>query len=1297
MAKTSPSFLAFLEGKSHLELWAKLALFPMFPKHVEEPKFAKNKAARRLMLKGLGFLSRPTHAVKDKGDYFLISLPILETKDLFYEVASYLAFCGVTSATKVKDDFANYPKVFLLADTVKGINDNSDLVGEPLGRFPEALPEQTLRVACSAYPITGEKVVQEFPFPVPDFVRSVTYTAGKVTADIVLTKNEFHKISTLPINLMRELDVWEFVRTLLQNRMGVAGKLCLRYFPLSFIKENIIGKQERELLGFLINNKAELLYLPERVNRVIEYEDYSCKQGEGDSFQIKSRTKFKNRLLFTDFVNEKLVYTSASGNPLTVDLTQYQVVNQGQKYRILENSAHFLGTLGRIEQWGKQLGIVFAAPNTTIYFELNNNRYTISGFSISNASPVSSIANILHRQSKGLISFADLLNNQQQIPLFLQMVNYIKEVTEKFKPSLLTLYSIPLSLQTLAYMKLICEAPDKEVLTKQRGELEPLPLVAPDLGRLPHQVKCSEILAPRPRLAALPVQAGGGKTPLCLFDILHNLDTIEGKIAVLCPSHLVSQYVSENNYFTNGKLNIIPFTTEAIRNHTLEGLIRIIEQAPRNTAVIIDMDCFKYYTEEFIYGSHPVTMYTAAQMLKRLNFEYVLIDESHYLANDNSLRTQSCQVFINDVTKYRRIASGTLTFDSPSDLPAQYGLLDPTILYSRETFNETFGELVSGQRVVRWKPTASKDIESRISNVVAVAAAQRKEWAALLPNSNESIHRVQLTPNQKRVYEIILNYTIEEIKKNPAVIRRIQEDEDADIDGLLNPYLSRLEQFISAPGEDELGKLELKGEDLVSTKVAKIEEILNEHVGKIPGKVLIFTNHVAVAEHIYNNLPDNFKQQTILYKAEQKHRYRRQFDEDPNKQIMVGVGQSLYTGLNLQEASRVIRVETVWSPGLLEQGESRVKRPQLKKEEKRKEIFSEWIVADHTIDITKLSRLISKIITVERFENIHLESFRKIPEVDVIKMTLDNIIELNDWDTSLREYADVYSQLRRAQQEEYNTYKEYFLSTYKGDIFTPVERRPARDVYLNPNPVFIKGMSLPYQDELKLKLVDGAAHSLGNARVLTDLGLGRILKDNKDTVRVELQSGLKKSFHKQATFLVQGNPKIKERLARYTGLKYKQFPAKKEPLKMRKGKVLYKRITSNHYEGKAAYGKRNHLVLVDLQKKGYKLSNNLYELRITNKRAYKEALSNIEKHGLTPANGTKQDFDLVEEMFRKRPTIERSRSLGAKNPLTMEFKSTEKTYHLYFDIQGKEIFLVTDHPKVKQLGWKYRRRRFVKF
>lgn len=580
-------------------------------------------------------------------------------------------------------------------------------------------------------------------------------------------------------------------------------------------------------------------------------------------------------------------------------------------------------------------------------------------------------------------------------------------------------------------------------------EVEPLPNIQPKLKYLPHQFRVQNRMRRGPAFAVWAVAAGGGKSILTLTNILNELKEGRCKRPIItCPSHLVSNYVKEVVYVTEGKLNLITVTNQVLKQHGYEYLEKLIANAPINSVVITDFNFLKGGEQEVSYGNKTIKVYQNAEFMRQFEFDLIVVDEVHKLKNLESALRKASSRFMQDIPM-KRIASGTLIADTMTDLVAQIALLDPSIFGSMATFIDTYALSAKGGKVIAWKENAERDVRLKIEEHVVFAAAKRKEWAAALPKSTERFISVELTQQQRLLYESVLNETSEMIReaaaKDPklkAMLDNEDESQEGSLEAKLRPYLARLERFLSNPDSDPLASQFLKDPgDSVSPKALKIYDIIRDHLagvtGKnkegekihtedglpIPGKILIFTQYKLSAEHVYENAPADLKPLFIHYTAAEKEECRVAFEKDPRKIVMIGVSSSMDTGLNFQHVSRLIRMETVWTPGALEQGNSRINRPELKNVEMRKQIYFDWLAINRTVDITKVARLISKVISAAKFDEHDNPNYQEIIDLPKVAMKLESIQANNDFQAELMPYLEAFRDYQAVRDEDYADYK----------------------------------------------------------------------------------------------------------------------------------------------------------------------------------------------------------------------------------------------------------------------------------
>lgn len=1158
----------------------RLWMAPLFPTIVADPKFgAKAEAMRKanvLLQKRVpaGFLT--LRKVLDPTDpHFYVSVPMFVFSGT--DPSRLFNFVQMFTEKNVADDAHHttqeLPNVDPVRVTQRIISGNRVLDANPSLTSEQ---RQNLR-NC----LIQERIVQRGG-------------AMVVFLDFRVSKEEAQQLAATPWLELRAMDLYplmlQWVQSGFGTRAAVAGQKRMRPAAAAFSLSKVAHTLPKDQTSVARCNEFNLsidahgkeMYVPKNLNNILQYEDkftQACTREGSSDFSLlvlddesaglleqekDIRTKLPaNTPVLVDWLNSRYSYTQAQGNLRVQDISRFRAMDDSHALTILSRRAMISEYIYEFQLMAHAVGYT-----TPIQF-------VESDFAVTAAEDGAGLADVQKQRLKekanepneyfkvafGLyntleqqdaVAWIDIAKNG--FGLFRPLARWLEGAMNaclQHMQVLNTRYTVSYVTHKLASLVMLVEytkdvpalrtranslreAALNQEITKDY-EVEAIPMAEGIPGFLPHQKKIRNLLKDSPDFAILPVQAGGGKTPVIVTDVLleikHNRSA---PYLIMCPPHLVPQYVSEINHFTKGKLNVIPITSHVVRSQGLERLQSIIKDAPRNTVVVVDYNVLRYKPAGLMssacYGTSTIELYPVVMFLRQFNFQYVACDEAHWLKND-SARSRASMAFIVDIPK-KRLASGTMAHDSPSDLAIQISMLDPTLLGSREEFNARYGEKIRGDRVVEWKGGASnaaRMIFHDIKQRVVVAGAMRKEWAAVLPEVIAKYNRVDLTPKQREVYNIILEGVLEKIreaaKNNPALAKffenragenkttdedaedtgntpedqkreeDLDEDDGAGLEALLHIHLARLEQFVTAPGKDILGKQMLTGDDLISPKVREVAELIRKYktgwkerdrdtgveksYGPIKGKILIFTNYTESAEAIFEQMPDDLRGSGLLYRASEKIEAGAAFESDDRIDWMVGVSQSMDTGLNLQFCQALLRVETVWNPGTLEQGNARLNRPEFKKNLDRDRIYFHTIVANRTVDVTKASRLISKVITVGKFDNQESSYYDKVPDVEVIRMSLESITEMNDWDEDLMSYMQAYREFNEAQSDDFADYRESqgwpekMTTEDRAKLIQTFDRcEDPKDAMLMHTPVYVPGGTVPFDSHLGLIRLD---------------------------------------------------------------------------------------------------------------------------------------------------------------------------------------------------------------------------------
>lgn len=1151
-------------------LWAST----FFPSIAKDPKFGtmkgRNASKALLDVTPFGYL-RIKKVMDAKNPHFIINVPLF----------SGPKSSGMNALTWLKNWMLGEQKLGKPTEpTAEMINDLRDF-RERIGTDANADAEIRDQTIPASRIIPNMRLPAEQAAQLAETLQHVLIQTKGNLAIIFgvfkISKEEAQQLTTTPWQQLRDIDLYPLLLQWVKTCYGERGVAPLTSFPISKIaltlpKSHADNARINEF-NLSIGPKGTPFYLPKELPKAqtIAYEDKYTQAGARDdgSFamfdinqgasSMSSGTSLKSPLpvnmpVLIDWVNLKYAYTMTGGAMEVMDLTRFRSADVSHIRNIIEDTVVTPELIDLMSRMGEAAGVPMTSmaplPSDIDLTDLGN---VIDQMFSEAKRPqewfkASALAyRKLEEQDR--ITIADI--NTKGFGPFRTLARYFTLVEAAVRDNIdpvYNKYSVSTVIEAMPWLVLIAkytdDMPGLRILdqTNRKAAIDQgvdpkwkppsIPLLSNEIGFLPHQSKVRNLLKDSPDFAILPVQAGGGKSVLLLTDILYEIKANRSQpYLVLCPGHLVANYVKEVVYFTGGKLNVIAITRFAIRQNGWPRLKAILEAAPRNTVVVTEYDSLAYREQSVCYGTTPIEVFPVIDFLRQFAFGYVALDESHLVKNATS-RSKSTMALITDIPK-KRLASGTMVHDSPSDLAMQVAMMDPTLFGDRDKFNETYGlkGYVKGGRVIKWQPGAEAKIQAKINSRIVTAGAMRKEWAALLPTKREWIGGVELTPNQQALYNEILDSTVEKIeekaKKGNKNLQKFlgqgkktrgvdedgnflpigqdteeaddeneEEDDAADenageaVENALRPYLARLESFLMAPSMDVVGKDRLKGDDTVSPKTLAILRRAEAHIfggeedgeayGPFPGKVLIFTNGIKSAEEVFRLASPRMKACGLLYKASQKLEHGARFEKDSKIKWMVGVSASMETGLNFQFASRLIRTETVWNPGTLEQGNSRINRPELKAEEIRKEIFFDTIVADHTIDITKTARLISKVIAAAKFENAENAEYGTIPDVSIINMTLDSVRAFNSWEATsednpgLLSYAQAQAKYEQVRNQDYEEYKQDYIAKHgTGPVkqVIPVAPTP-EDAKLLRRVPYAPGLDIYNAKELGLVRID---------------------------------------------------------------------------------------------------------------------------------------------------------------------------------------------------------------------------------
>lgn len=694
----------------------------------------------------------------------------------------------------------------------------------------------------------------------------------------------------------------------------------------------------------------------------------------------------------------------------------------------------------------------------------------------------------------------------------------------------------------------------KQQLDFEKTDATKLPAISninPEVNLFPHQAETLAKLNVAGEKAIVDISTGGGKTLTLIYDICNLLG--QGKInrpLLVMPAALIGQWISQIQYFTNNTINAFAITTDIIRSRGREELEKIITSAPRNTIFLTTYSFLS--TGKYLADAATETYsYEGMEWIRNtVNPDYISLDESHFIKRPTTDYNLSVSLLGDDV-KYKRIATGTLINNNPTDLIGQTGFLDPSIVGNPSEFKARY--TVNGSWASNFAELCRRDLRNNAKYIMY----RKKDWAAVLPKVKYGQYFVDLNPRQAKAYKDMVYQVLDEIRKDPTLSKAweklVNNGEDAlEIPISLLGKLARLEQYLTAPEVNNLIK-EL-GDDAISPKLPKIDELIEESV-KQGYKAIVAVHYRESARHLMTY--SKFSDKSVYYDASNK-KVVYDFINNPNIVAIFAVQQSLKEGLNLQVANRVIIADVDWTPGNLDQLEARILRPHLSwkdgkiiNKNKDKIVYIDTVIANDSADVVKyMFQNFKKLRNAKIMENSPVElidppSFSDDALVaragDPLvggEVSLERIEEFNAW------------QLKQI-DERRNSGNVDFI---KPQVGTNIEGK------ILDNLPWVSGMTLPTKDgELPLldyleddqdfrvarDLRDVSEDLLANKVVNTEFGYGKIIKaSSASKLRIKLFSGKSISYDASLTIIAPDMAE-KEAIKLYTKKVNKQKTAPK--------------------------------------------------------------------------------------------------------------------------------------------------------
>jgi non-specific serine/threonine protein kinase len=293
------------------------------------------------------------------------------------------------------------------------------------------------------------------------------------------------------------------------------------------------------------------------------------------------------------------------------------------------------------------------------------------------------------------------------------------------------------------------------------------------------------------------------------------------------------------------------------------------------------------------------------EFLKKINFHYVVLDESQAIKNPLSQRARAARHLKCD---HRLVLTGTPVENNTLELWSQFSFVNPGLLGNLDYFRNEFATPIEKNK--------SEETSSTLRKIVFpfILRRTKDQVASELPPRTERILYCDMEPEQKKLYDArrdhyraMLLGMIEDKGMNDARMKILE--------GLL-----RLRQICNHP---------VLVDDRYDGKSSKFEELFDivDTLRSEGHKALIFSQFTKMLGLIRNEL-DSRKIKYVYLDGQTKNRSEQVdiFQNDPSIPLFLLSLKAGGLGLNLTAADYVIHIDPWWNPAVEIQASDRAHR-----------------------------------------------------------------------------------------------------------------------------------------------------------------------------------------------------------------------------------------------------------------------------------------------------------------------------------------------------------------------------------
>lgn len=229
----------------------------------------------------------------------------------------------------------------------------------------------------------------------------------------------------------------------------------------------------------------------------------------------------------------------------------------------------------------------------------------------------------------------------------------------------------------------------------------------------------------------------------------------------------------------------------------------------------------------------------------------LIIDEVHEFKNSSSLRSKSIQAHKN-FFEYRFILSATPAINYFENYWNQFNILDESIIpYSENAFkiyiSKEIGDKYSSYTIREYNHKNIKEIKDRISPFIIQRL--KKDLPEVKTKQFIKPIYLEMSEKQRKLYDIFIDYTIKELKKEYDFI---------DLKLIFEKYFAYILQIIDNPlllegkiNDEKFNKLLNSWKITDDSRFIYTKSVLKTYIEDFDEKVILFDNHPKTLDFLY--------------------------------------------------------------------------------------------------------------------------------------------------------------------------------------------------------------------------------------------------------------------------------------------------------------------------------------------------------------------------------------------------------------------------------------------------------------